>query len=168
MQDELSEKDKKIRICLNESKKEIIDGVIADSEKLKKNLIFSMEEWKEPEEIDPKYIQRQLEKGIQKITDSAEEEFRNNNGRIIIDFTNEIIDDSFETNFKFKVSGELEPISAVEIGVERHQKELEYLEKERKRLEEERDKLSDDYFAMEDNEEKREELKNEIKEKKLS
>lgn len=33
-------------------------------------------------------------------------------------------------------------------------------------MEEERDKLSDDYFAMEDNEEKREELKNEIKEKK--
>lgn len=166
LQDELIEKEKKICICLNESKKEIIDGVIADSEKLKKKLVFSMEGWEEPEEIDPKYIQRQLEKGIQEITDSAEKEFRNNNGRIIIDFTNEIIDDSFETNFKFKVSGELEPISAVEIGVEKHQKELEYLEEERKRLEEERDKLSDNYFAMEANEEAREELKNEIKDKK--
>ena len=166
LQDELSKKKKEIHICLNESKKEIIDSVIAESDKLKKKLIHRMEGWEEPEEIDPKYIQIQLERGILKITDDVEEEFRSSNGRIITDFTNEIIDDSFETNFKFKVSGELEPISAVEIGVEKHKKELERLEKEKKQLEEERDRLSDDYFAIEANVEAREELKNEIKNKK--
>lgn len=166
LKDELLEKKKEIRNCLNENKKEIIDGVKADADKLKTTLIRKMNFWEEPEEIDPKYIQKQLERGIEEIAENAEETFRNNNGRIIIDFTNDILNASLGTNFKFQVSGDLEPISATKIGVEEYQKDLKRLEEEQRKLEEESSKLSDDYFAKLENEEAREALEAEIKDKK--
>lgn len=156
LKDELLEKKKEIRNCLNENKKEIIDGVKADADKLKTRLIRKMDLWEEPEEIEPERIQKQLERGIEEIAENAEETFRNNNGRIIIDFTNDILDASLGTNFKFQVSGDLEPLSATKIGVEEYQKDLKRLEEEQRKLEEESSKLSDDYFAKLENEEARE------------
>ena len=166
LKDELLEKKKEIRNCLNENKKEIIDGVKADADKLKTRLIRKMDLWEEPEEIEPERIQKQLERGIEEIAENAEETFRNNNGRIIIDFTNDILDASLGTNFKFQVSGDLEPLSATKIGVEEYQKDLKRLEEEQRKLEEESSKLSDDYFAKLENEEAREALEAEIKDKK--
>lgn len=166
LKDELLEKKKEIRNCLNENKKEIIDGVKADADKLKTRLIRKMDLWEEPEEIEPERIQKQLERGIEEIAENAEETFRNNNGRIIIDFTNDILDASLGTNFKFQVSGDLEPLSATKIGVEEYQKDLKRLEEEQRKLEEESSKLSDDYFAKLENEEAREALEAEIKNKK--
>ena len=166
LKDELLEKKKEIRNCLNENKKEIIDGVKADADKLKTKLIRKMDFWEEPEEIEPERIQKQLERGIEEIAENAEETFRNNNGRIIIDFTNDILDASLGTNFKFQVSGDLEPLSATKIGVEEYQKDLKRLEEEQRKLEEESSKLSDDYFAKLENEEAREALEAEIKDKK--
>ena len=151
---------------LDENKKEIIDGVKADADKLKTKLIRKMDFWEEPEEIEPERIQKQLERGIEEIAENAEETFRNNNGRIIIDFTNDILDASLGTNFKFQVSGDLEPLSATKIGVEEYQKDLKRLEEEQRKLEEESSKLSDDYFAKLENEEAREALEAEIKDKK--
>lgn len=168
LEQELAEKKKEIRLSLDEKKKDIVDRMKADADRLKNQLIRQMENWEEIEDIDPDNIKNCLERGLNKIAENAEDEFRDNNGRIITEYTDQIIDASIGTEFKFKISGELDPVEAVTIGIEEHQKEIERLEKEEAELKAKSEEIEDDFFAKLANEEKRENLAAEIKEKKAA
>lgn len=168
LEEELKEKKKEIRLSIDENKKDIIDSMKADADRLKRQLISQMESWEEIEDIDPENIQKRLENGMDKILENAENDFRDSNGRFIAEYTDKIIDSSLGTEFKFKISGELEPIDVISLGIEEHQEEIRRLEKEEEALKAKGEELDENFFAKLENEEKREKLAAEIKDKKAA
>ena len=166
LEGEIHSKKVEITGLLDENKKEIIDKIKSDAERLKTRLIHRMDTWEDVEDIDPENIRKRLEVGVKTIADDAENEFRDSNTTIIRTYTDDVINETFGEGFTFKISGDLQTIEPKSLGYEQHRLAVEELEKELKELKTQNESISEDFFAKMEAEEKRNNLEKEISAKK--
>lgn len=146
LEGEIHSKKVEITGLLDENKKEIIDKIKSDAERLKTRLIHRMDTWEDVEDIDPENIRKRLEVGVKTIADDAENEFRDSNTTIIRTYTDDVINETFGEGFTFKISGDLQTIEPKSLGYEQHRLAVEELEKELKELKTQNESISEDFL----------------------
>lgn len=165
LNEELAEKTKDLKSKMKDIDQAFIEEVEAESERFKKNYMSQIENFEKIEEIQPDYIENDINRKLSRIAEDAYTHYLDNINDLVneynADFT-QSINEKFSSSLIISIDRKLDLPAMASIGLEQYEEEIKNREAEIKQLNEECDKVQSDLLTKMKNEEKRERLQREL------